>query len=248
MSATPTPKISMSSRPSFQPPDYPRIKRAKSFHELVTTPFADGVNALCWERTLPGDFGEVVEHLGSSEGIISLDDTRLLALPVSAAGRVAIDILLADQRLLRERGLDPALNCINRYPRDENPGPVPTDVFSFHTDSATVEADTYLCTYHGPASEGLRNDEALRRVDIPATRAELLRRFGGEDSDAFREYLNENCYDLHYAAVPSAQPFSFGRGNLWRIAVDYPGSPVPPCIHRAPATLPGQPPRLLLIS
>jgi hypothetical protein len=248
MSTMPTPKISRSSRPSFRPLDYPRIKCVKNFHELVTTPFADGVNALCWERTLPGDFGEVVEHLGCREGIIVLDDDRLRALPVSAAGRIAIDILLADQRLLREHGLDPALNCINRYPRDENPGPVPTDVFSFHTDSATVEADTYLCTYHGPASEGLRNDEALRRVDIPTTRAELLRRFGGEDNDAFREYLNENCYDLHYVPVPLARPFSFGRGNLWRIAVDYPGSPVPPCIHRAPATLPGQPPRLLLIS
>ncbi len=41
---------------------------------------------------------------------------------------------------------------------------------------------------------------------------------------------------------------SFGLGNLWRIAVDYPGSPVPPCIHRAPITRPGRPPRLLLIS
>jgi hypothetical protein len=85
-------------------------------------------------------------------------------------------------------------------------------------------------------------------VDIPATRAELLRLFGGEDNDDFREYLKENCYDLHYAPIPTARPFSFGLGNLWRIAVDYPCSPVPPCLHRAPETLPGQPPRLLLIS
>ena len=93
----------------------------------------------------------------------------------------------------------------------------------------------------------MRNDEAKRRVDVPETRAELLRLFGGEDNDVFREYLNENCYDLHYAPVASARPFSFGVGNLWRIAVQYPGSPVPPCIHRAPATRPGQL-RLLLIS
>ena len=85
-------------------------------------------------------------------------------------------------------------------------------------------------------------------MDIPAIRAELLERFGGIDDDAFREYLKENCYDLHYAPVPSAQPFSFGVGNLWRIATDYPGCPVPPCIHRAPATLRGASPRLLLIS
>jgi hypothetical protein len=45
-----------------------------------------------------------------------------------------------------------------------------------------------------------------------------------------------------------AQPFSFGLGHVWRIACEHPGSPVPPCIHRAPETAPGQPPRLLLIS
>ena len=117
-----------------------------------------------------------------------------------------------------------------------------------HADSAPVEASTYLCTYHGPASEGLRNDEALRKVDLPATRAELLKLYGGADDDDFRVYLNEHCYDLHYAPVTGARPFSFGLGNFWRIAVDWPGSPVPPCVHRAPTTGPGDPPRLLLIS
>lgn len=125
---------------------------------------------------------------------------------------------------------------------------MPTDVYSFHADSATVEADTYLCSYHQSASEGLRNDEARRRVDIPETRAELLQLFGGVDDGDFLEYLAENCFDLHYAPTPEARPFSFGLGNLWRIAVDYPDSPVPPCVHRAPETRPGQSPRLLLIS
>ena len=123
-----------------------------------------------------------------------------------------------------------------------------TDVYSFHADSAPVETDTYLCSYTEAASEGLRNEEAQRFVDIPAVRANLLKTFGGEDNDEFLEYLKENCYDLHYAPTPLAQPFSFGLGNLWRIAVDYPGSPVPPCVHRAPETVPGRPPRLLLIS
>ena len=230
------------------PSGYNRIQLVKSFDELMATPFAGGVNALCWQRTLAGDFGEVVDLLGVGEGIVTLDEARLRSLPVNAAGRVAIEALLEDQRLLREHGLDPVLNCIHGYPRDEDAGPVPTDVFSFHADSATVETDTWLCTYHGPASEGLRNDEAKRRVDIPETRGDLLKRFGGEDDGDFLEYLNEHCYDLHYAPVPHARPFSFGLGNLWRIAVAWPGSPVPPCIHRAPATLPGERPRLLLIS
>ena len=232
---------------SFAESGYPRIQQVNSFQELVTTPFADGINALCWQRTLPGDFSEVVRLLGGSEDIMVLDEERLLALPVNAAGRVAIDFMLADLRLLREQELDPLLNCIHGYPRDEHPGPVPTDVFSFHTDSAPVETDTYLCTYHGPASEGLRNEEAHRRVDIPATRAELLQLFGGEDTAKFREFLNEHHYDLHYAPVLGARPYTFGVSNLWRIATEWPGSPVPPCIHRAPETSPGQS-RLLLIS
>lgn len=230
------------------PAGYPRIKRVKNFDELVTTPFDNGVNALCWERTLSGNFSEVVKHLVVGKGITTLSDSQLHHLPLSAAGRIALDLLLEDQRLLRALDLDPVLDGINGYARDENSGPVPTDVYSFHADSATAMADTYLCTYHGSPSEGLRNDEAQRRVDIPETRAELLKRFGGKDDDDFRKYLNENYYDLHYVPVPHAQPFSFGVGNLWRIAVEYPGSPVPPCIHRAPTTLPNDPLRLLLIS
>ena len=234
--------------PFILPSDYPRLQRVHSFQELVATRFAKGVNALCWERTLEGDFGEVVARLGPGEAITAIDDARLRTLAVSSAGGVAIAQLLADLQLLREHHLDPALNCIHSYPRDETREPVATDVFSFHADSAPVETDTWLCTYFGPASEGLRNEEARRRVDVAATRAELLQGFGGEDNDAFRAYLSEYCYDLHYEPLPGAQPFTFGLGNLWRIAVAWPGCPVPPCIHRAPETGPGEPPRLLLIS
>jgi len=234
--------------PLALPPDYPRIKVVGSFDELVGARLVDGVNALCWRRELPGGFEEVVERLGAGEGIVTLDEGRLTELTVSVEGRKAIEFLLEDQRRLRERELDPVLNCIHGYPRDDEAGPVRTDVFSFHADSAPVETETWLCTYHGAASEGLRNDQARRRVDVPETRAALQELFGGEDDDDFREFLNEHCYDLHYVAVPGARPFSFGLGNLWRIAVEWPGSPVPPCIHRAPNTRPGEPSRLLLIS
>ena len=228
------------------PPDYPRVKLVHSFNELATTPFVDGVNALCWQRTLHGDFSEVVEQLGTTEGVI--DDSRLRSLSLSPAGMAAVEILLADQQLLRSLGLDPILDCIHGYPRDEPTEVVSTDVYSFHADSAPVQADTWLCSYTESASEGLRNDQAQRRVDIPQTRAQLLQQFDGEESSEFLEYLEENCYDLHYAPLPGAHPFSFGLGNLWRIAIQYPGNPVPPCIHRAPATILGRPPRLLLIS
>jgi hypothetical protein len=225
-------------------------RRVGTFDELATTPLAAGVNALCWERALKGDYAEVVRLIsdGGGEPITVLDETNLLSLPLSSGGRQAADQMLADLRLLQSLDLDPVLNCIHGYPRDEDPGPVATDVFSYHADSAPIEAYTWLCTYHGPSSEGLRNDQAMRRVEVADTRAELLRIYGGEDDAGFAEFLSDHCYDLHYVPVPGAQPYTFGVGHLWRIATAYPGSPVPPCVHRAPATRPGDPARLLLIS
>lgn len=234
--------------PVTPPPDLACVRTVASFAELVATPFADGVNALCWPRTLAGDFEEIVAKLGTIDEITTLDDEDLRSLDLSPAGRAAREVLLEDLRLLREHGLEPSLDCIPGYPRDDESGPVPTDVYSFHADSANTVADTYLCSYTESCSEGLRSEDALRCADVPETRAELLRRYGGADDAGFRVFLNEHFYDLHYVARPGARPYSFGLGNLWRIATDYPGSPVPPCVHRAPATVPGRPPRLLLIS
>ncbi|MEI6534750.1 MAG: hypothetical protein WCN98_05370 [Verrucomicrobiaceae bacterium] len=219
-----------------------------NFDELVSTPFRDGVNALCWKRALPGNFSEVVERLNVGKGITTIDGEGLKALVLSDAGGVARDILIQDQEMLRARDLAPVLDSINGYLQDAEDGPMRTDVQSWHVDSATVEADTYLCTYHGATSEGLRHEDAILRVDIPETRAELLELYGGDDDEGFIEYLNDNFFDLHYVALPHAQPFSFGVGNLWRVAIKYPGCPVPPFVHRAPATLPRETPRLLLIS
>ena len=228
--------------------DYGRIKMVTSFEELLSTPFEGNLNALCWKRTLPGDFGEVVANLGAGSGITTIEEDRLKELSLSNEGKLARDILLAYQELLRTQELSPVLDCVNGYHHDMEAGAVPTHVQSFHADSATVVADTYLCTYYGLSSEGVFNEEAIRRVDIPETRALLLEQYGGLDDDGFLEYLNDNYYDLHYVPLPEAQPYSFGVGNLWRIAIEYPDCAVPPCIHRAPATLPGQNPRLLLIS
>ena len=230
------------------PLDYARFRRVHSLDELVTTPFADGVHALCWPRTLPGDFRAVLAALGPGEGIVTVDLDDLADLSLSEAGKLARDLLLADQQTLRAHGLQPSLDRVHGSEREAPEGLFHTDVSSFHVDTATVPADTYLCTYVGATSEALRHEETVRRVDLPATRAELLALYGGPDDAGFIGYLSENFYDLHYVPLPGAHPFSFGLGNLWRIAIDYPGSPVPPCVHRAPLTLPGQAPRLLLIS
>jgi hypothetical protein len=238
------PRISASS-----PPALSRVQLVHSFQELAEKPFAGNINALCWKRTLPGDFAEIVACLGSNhESMITLDPAMLRALSLSAAGQVARECMLADFSLLSERQLAPVLNCIYAYPRDDRSGPIATDVFSFHVDSAPCETDTWLCTYYGQASEGLCNEQAQRLIDIPATRTALLAAYGGSDDAGFQDYLTENAYDLHFAARPSASSYSFGIGNLWRIATAYPGCPVPPSIHRAPPTNPGDSPRLLLIS
>lgn len=225
-----------------------RIRIVGSFDELIGTRFEGDVNALCWPRALPGDFQEIIDKLNAGDGMTTIEDHDLHALTLSPAGAAARDVLLSDQALLRDHGLAPILDCITGYPRDDAAGVIPTDVYSFHTDSATVEADTYLCTYIGGSSEGLPNDAAIRRVDVSETRAQLLKAYGGPDDAAFAAYLSEHCYDLHYAALPGAAPYPFGLHNLWRIAIASPGSPVLPCIHRAPLTQPGAPARLLLIS
>lgn len=226
---------------------YHRIKIVGSFDELVNTPFSEGVNALCWQRTLNGDFAEVVAAVGATDDIVTLDPDNLLSLraQLSPAGQAAVDVMLADFRLLEGRGLDPCLDCIPAYPRDVVGDVLRTDVYSFHADRAPVQADTYLCTYIGACSQGLPNEHAVRHVDIPETRAALLAQCGGGDFD---EYLRENSYDLHYRVAADAAVYDFGIGNLWRIAIEYPDCPVPPCIHRAPEQQAGDAARLLLIS
>ena len=224
-----------------------RVRQVGSFAELLTTPFAGDVNALCWERTLPGDYAEVIAKLGPGEGIVPLDDEHLRALDLSLTGRLAAEAMLADQQLLRDHELAPSLNCVYDCVRGTDAGTVPTDVMSFHVDSAPVEVDTWLCTYHGACSEGLANEMAARKVDQLEIRAALLKEYGGADDSGFAEFLHEHSYDSHYAPMPGATPYPFGTFALWRIATRWPGSPVLPCIHRAPENYPGSP-RLLLIS
>lgn len=229
-------------------PHYARVRHVSSFDELLATRFENGVNALCWERRLEGDFDEVMGKLSLEGGINPLDDEILENLKLGEEGRKAVELMLGDMRKLRSLGLAPELNGVVGYEREEDPGLLRTDVYSFHADRATGVADTWLCTYLGPSSEGLKNEEALRHIDHPETRGRLLEDYGGDDDEGFAEYLADYCYDLHYALAPGARAYSFGVWNLWRIAVDYPGCPVPPCIHRAPDSMPGDLPRLLLIA
>ena len=162
------------------PPAPPNVRLVASFAELLATPFQGNVNAICWARTLPGDFAEVVAGLAVHDGLTTIDEALLAALPLGPAGRLAIATLLADLRLLRAAGHEPALDLVAAYPRDADED-LPTDVLSFHVDSATVPTDTFLCTYSGAPSEGLHHEQARRRTEDPRLRARLLAKFGGAD-------------------------------------------------------------------
>jgi len=208
--------------------------REMSRRQIVTSfdallkPFANGVNALCFERNLAGDFEHIAASLAphAKDGVLEVDESMLRGFDERA-----VKVLLEDLEKLTALGREPQLNVITRYPRDERGLAMSIDVHSFHVDRAPIEADTFLCTYAGASSEGLDNDDAERLLDDPQI-AEALR------GDEFAE--------LHFRAKPGAVSYSFGLGNLWRVAVDWPGSSVLPCIHRAPPH--DDRPRLLLIA
>ncbi|PAW61770.1 MAG: hypothetical protein B9S37_04235 [Verrucomicrobiia bacterium Tous-C3TDCM] len=230
-----------------EPLNHPHVRYVNSIAELVCTPMCAGVNALCLRRSLDGDFTEVIRHLRAERGITTLDRDQLLALRVSDAGKIAIETMLRDQEELRAYGFDPEIDCVNGYIGHDQQELMRTDVCSFHIDRATDIADTYLCTYAGASSIGVCHEDVILRAQVPAVRARLLADFGGADDESFLDYLRGNYYDMHYEALPAARTFSFGVGHLWRIAIDYPGTAVPPCIHRAPDPVDGEPPRLILI-
>lgn len=216
-----------------------------SFDELLR-PFSEGVNALCFSRTLEGDFDALAAMFANradDEGGLLALDAELLRQARGADSRV-VAVLLEDLRRLEALGRNPQLNVLTRYPRDARGLPVSVDVHSFHVDRAPVEADTFLCTYAGAPSEGLRAGDAERLVDDPSIRRRLREHYGRDEG--FDAWLVEECFDLHYHAKPGATPFSFGNGHLWRLAVAWPDARVAPCVHRAP--LPDGRPRLMLIS
>jgi hypothetical protein len=223
-----------------------QLKWVQGFDELISIPFKGKLNAVGWQRSLDGDFGNIVQHLPPIKHKLQLDRQLLEGLQLSPQGRIAANIMLEDFETLAECGLDPSLEAIVEYPKDPNAN-FPTDVYSFHIDSATVETDTYLCTYHGSPSEILAHHEAQLKIQIPEIRAQLFEQFGSQDSAKFNEFLVKKCYNLHYQPLPDAQPLSLGQGNLWRLAVQHPHSQVPACIHRAPEVGSQQPTRLLLI-
>lgn len=222
-----------------------QIQSVTTFQDLVSTPFQDEINAICWRRNLTGDFSEIVKKLELYENITVIDEKDLFELQLSEQGQLAREILLNDLKLLKVHGASPVLNLIKCYDRDNTYPFFPTDVYSFHVDRSPVPCDTFLCTYHGESSEILPNSQAEQKILVPEIRKELKKLFHGSEEE-FESFLSENFFDLHFEAKPDASPISLGLGHIWRLVVDHPESKVLPCVHRAPMEKTGEY-RLLLI-
>lgn len=222
-----------------------QIRFVTNFQDLIAVPFMGIINAICWTRTLTGDFSEIVNKITLSENIKAIEQEELCELQLSEQGQWARDIILHDLELLRAHGASPTLNVIRYYERDDACPFFPTDVYSFHVDRSPIPTDTFLCTYYGEPSDLLPNAQAKKKVLIPEIREQLKKIYQGP-ANGFDAFLSEHFFDLHYEAEPGARPISLGTGHLWRLAVDHPESLVPPCVHRAPREKPGQN-RLLMI-
>ncbi|RUP38804.1 MAG: DUF1826 domain-containing protein [Acinetobacter sp.] len=226
-------------------PDNNQIKVVSTFSELVNFNFQGTVNAMCWHRDLVGDFKEIVTKLELKENIteVSIDD--LLALQLSENGHSAREIILKDIQLLSNFGASPSLNLLKCYERDNELDFISTDVYSYHIDRSPIETDTFLCTYHGAASDIAPNDQVEQKILIPEIREKLKKLHDGQDTE-FETFLEEYFFDLHYQPKLDIEPINLGLGHLWRLAVDHPTQQVLPCVHRAPTENDGEY-RLLLI-
>lgn len=216
-----------------------------TFSDLVHTHFKDKMNALCWLRNLDADFNEIVAKLSLKENITEVSSEDLIALQLSEKGNKAREIILNDLQLLTDFGASPSLNLLKCYERDDEFDFISTDVYSFHVDRSPIATDTFLCTYHGAASDIVSNSQAEQKILIPEIRSKLKEMHDGPEEE-FEDFLKENYFDLHYQLNQDAEPVNLGLGNLWRLAVDHPKQEVQPCIHRAPIENEGEY-RLLLI-
>lgn len=225
--------------------DNSQIAVVATFSELVHTNFIGERNALCWYRHLNGDFNEIVAQLSLKENITEVYPEDLIALQLSEKGNIAREIILNDLQLLTNFGASPSLNLLKCYERDDEFDFIATDVYSFHVDRSPIATDTFLCTYHGAASDIVSNSQAEQKILIPEIRTKLKELYDGPPEE-FENFLEENYFDLHYQVHQDAKPVNLGLGHLWRLAVDHPKQEVLPCIHRAPIENEGEY-RLLLI-
>src|SRR5690606_1859276 len=113
------------------------------------------------------------------ENITEVFPEDLIALRLSEKGNVAREIILNDLQLLADFGASPSLNLLKCYERDDEFDFISTDVYSFHVDRSPIATDTFLCTYHGAASDIISNSQADQKILIPEIRTKLKELYDG---------------------------------------------------------------------
>lgn len=225
--------------------DENQVEMVSSFDELIKTEFSGRINAVCWQRSLEGDFKEIVSKLTLKDEVTDVSIKDLLNLKLSIDGALARSVIINDLNLLAGIGAQPTLNLIKCYPRDEEFEFISTDVYSYHVDRSPVVTDTFLCTYHGTSGDIISNNQVEQKMLIPEVREKLKTLNDGSGLE-FEDFLKENFFDLHYQPKPGSEHVNLGVWNLWKLAVDHPEQQVLPCVHRAPLEKEGEY-RLLLI-
>jgi hypothetical protein len=59
---------------------------------------------------------------------------------------------------------------LKRYERDDEFGFICTDEYSFYVDRSRIATSTFICTYHGAASDIIANEQPKQKVLIPESR------------------------------------------------------------------------------
>ena len=153
--------------------DNSQIGIVTTFLELIHTDFKGETNALCWYRNLEGDFNEIVNQLQLKENITEVTPKDLVALQLSEKGNLAREIIFKDLQVLTDFGASPSLNLLKCYERDEEFDFISTDVYSYHVDRSPIATDTFLCTYHGAASDIIAKEKKEQKILIPEIQKKL---------------------------------------------------------------------------
>ena len=184
------------------------IKVVDNLKDFVDEGFSSETNVILFRRRLSANFnaaaGDLCEIFALRQedykGIKQLSEAELEAAYLQASGetRKALGIIIDDIRSQKEIWDEVSLRLITPSGGDK----------TYHTDGADNGLGRVLCSYNGPATEGLVPEETTI------------------DKQGF------------YIAAPDAKPFAFRVGDLWRCAGSrgVKNANVPPFVHRAPGS------------
>ncbi len=204
-----------------------RVRVVESLSDLCAGAFDLDVNAYTYRRTLTHDFNALARGLAklaeprhiTDWGYDTLEDLGVeLQSPADKATLRAIFSDIDSIAKMNKPGhILPRLRLVQPLSPD-NTSMLPADYFHADGHAGDPYFENILCSYNGPSTEYLHNEESL--------------------SDAGQRG--------YYRMKKDAEIKSFGIGNVWRFAILHEDCKALPLIHRAPRLVEPAEPRLLL--